>query len=99
MQDLSFSFIVKLGAIPPPILATIALMAESHNVESTEMGEQSASNCVDIEHMVREHPYYRHRKEVTSPGELDPLTKESSTKEQNVSRRLQTAGTRWMLRA
>jgi hypothetical protein len=81
MQDLNPLFFVKLGGISQPILATIALMAESHNVESTEMGEQSASNCVDIEHMVREHPYYRHRKEVMSAGELHPLTKESTIKE------------------
>jgi hypothetical protein len=62
MQNLNPSFIVNLGAMPPPILATIALMAELHNVEPEETGEHSAGNSVDIEHMVREHPYYRHRR-------------------------------------
>jgi hypothetical protein len=47
--------------MPPPILAAIALMAELHNVEPEETGEHSAGNSVDIEHLVREHPYYRHR--------------------------------------
>jgi hypothetical protein len=61
MQDLNPSFIVKLGAMPQPILAAIALMAEFHNAEPKETGEQSGGNSVDIEHMAREHPYYRHR--------------------------------------
>lgn len=61
VQDLNPSFIVKLGAMPQPILAAIALMAQLHKVEPQEKGEQSAGKCVDIEHMVREHPYYRHR--------------------------------------
>ena len=64
MQDLNPSFIVKLGAMPPPILAAIGLMTELHKVESKETGEQSAGNCVDFEPMVREHPYYRHRSTV-----------------------------------
>lgn len=64
MQDLNPSFIVKLGAMPPPILAAIALMAELYKVESKETGEESAGNCVDFEHMVREHPYYRDRSTV-----------------------------------
>jgi hypothetical protein len=51
MQDLNPSFIVKLGAIPQPILAAVALMAELDNSEPAEMGEQSADDCVDIEHM------------------------------------------------
>jgi hypothetical protein len=51
MQDLNPSFIVKLGAIPQPILAAVALMAELHNAEPGEIGEQSADDCVDIEHM------------------------------------------------
>jgi hypothetical protein len=63
MQDLNPSFIVKLGGMPQPILAAIALMAELHNAEPKETGEQAAGNSVgvDIEHLVREHPYYRHR--------------------------------------
>ena len=61
MQDLNPSFIVKLGAMPQPILAAIALMTELHNAEPKETGEQAAGNSVDIEHLVREHPYYRHR--------------------------------------
>ena len=61
MQNLNPSFIVKLGAIPQPILATMALMAELHNAEPTNPGEQLAGECVDIEHLVREHPYYRSR--------------------------------------
>ena len=36
-------------------------LTELHNVEPEETGEHSAGNSVDIEHMVREHPYYRHR--------------------------------------
>jgi hypothetical protein len=51
MQDLNPSFIVKLGAIPQPILAAVALMAELHNTGPEETGEQSADDCVDIEHM------------------------------------------------
>jgi hypothetical protein len=54
MQNLNPSFIIKLGAIPQPILAAVALMAELHNVESAKTGEQSAGDCVDIEHMVKE---------------------------------------------
>jgi hypothetical protein len=51
MQDLNPSFNIKLGAIPQPILAAVALMAEMQKVEPGEMGEQSAGDCVDIEHM------------------------------------------------
>jgi hypothetical protein len=49
MQDLNPLFIVKLGAVPPPILATIALMAELNHVHHPERGEQPADDCVDIE--------------------------------------------------
>ena len=59
MQDLNPLFIVKLGAIPQPILAAVALMAELHHAEPEQTGEQSARDCVDIEHMVKEDPYYR----------------------------------------
>ena len=59
MQDLNPLFILKLGAIPQPILAAVVLMAELHNVEPAQTGEQSAGDCVDIEHMVKEDPYYR----------------------------------------
>ena len=57
MQDLNPSFIVKLGAIPQPILAAVALMAELHRAASAETPEQSAADCVDIEHMVKEGLY------------------------------------------
>ena len=61
MQDLNPLFIVKLGAIPQPILAAVALMSELHNTELTKSGEQ-AGDCVDIEHLIREHPYYAGRR-------------------------------------
>jgi hypothetical protein len=61
MQDLHPSFMVKLGAMPQPILAAIALMAELHNLESEKAGDQSAGDSVDIEHIAKEHPYYRRR--------------------------------------
>jgi hypothetical protein len=61
MQDLNPSFIMKLGAIPQPILAAVALMAELHNAELSRPGEQVAGDGVDIEHMIREHPYYANR--------------------------------------
>ncbi|HTD16619.1 MAG TPA: hypothetical protein VK673_15655 [Chthoniobacterales bacterium] len=61
MQDLNPSFIVKLGAIPQPILAAVALMAELHNAELRKSGEQAVGDCVDIEHLIREHPYYANR--------------------------------------
>ena len=54
MQDLNPLFIVKLGGIPQPILAAMALMAEAHRAEPSETGEQSAGDFVDIEHMVKE---------------------------------------------
>ena len=56
MQDLNPLFFVKLGAIPQPILATIALMAESHNVGPAEAGEDPAGDRVDIEHMAKVQP-------------------------------------------
>jgi hypothetical protein len=61
MQDLNPSFIIKLGAMPQPILAAVALMAELHNTEVTKPGEQVVGDGVDIEHMIREHPYYASR--------------------------------------
>ena len=52
MQGLNPSFIIKLGAIPQPILAAVALMAELDNiVDPVEMGEQLPDDCVDIEHL------------------------------------------------
>jgi hypothetical protein len=53
MQKLSL-FILKLGAIPPPILATIALMEESHNGDDRTENAEETSDSVDIEHMVRD---------------------------------------------
>jgi hypothetical protein len=48
-------FILTLGAIPPPILATIALMQESHTgVDHTENGEEPTSDSIDIEQIVRD---------------------------------------------
>jgi hypothetical protein len=61
MQDLNPLYFVKLGAIPQPILATIALMAESHNVDRDGAGEDSVGDCVDFEHMEREQPRRGHR--------------------------------------
>ena len=58
MQDLNPLFIVKLGGIPQPILAAMALMAEAHHLEAAENGEPSPSDCVDFEHMVKEDPYW-----------------------------------------
>jgi len=49
-------YFVKLGAIPQPILATIALMAESHNVDRDEAGEDPVGDYVDFEHMESEQP-------------------------------------------
>lgn len=57
MQDLNPLFIVKLGGIPQPILAAMALMAEAHHLEAVQNGEPSPGECVDIEHMVKEDPY------------------------------------------
>ena len=54
MQDLNPLFIVKLGGIPQPILAAMALMVEAHHLEAVEKGEPSADDLVDIEHMVKE---------------------------------------------
>ena len=61
MQDLNPLYFVKLGAIPQPILATIALMAESHNVDRDEAGENPVEGWVDFEHMEREQPRRGHR--------------------------------------
>ena len=60
MQDLNPLFIVGLGGIPQPILAAMALMAESHHLEAVQNGEPSPGECVDIEHMVKEDPYRPH---------------------------------------
>jgi hypothetical protein len=60
MQDLNPLFIVKLGGIPQPILAAMALMAEAHRLEAVQNGEPSPDECVDIEHMVKEDPYRPH---------------------------------------
>ncbi|MBV9733182.1 MAG: hypothetical protein JO275_10420 [Verrucomicrobia bacterium] len=60
MQDLNPLFIVKLGGIPQPILAAMALMAEAHHLEAVQNGESSPGECVDIEHMVKEDPYRPH---------------------------------------
>jgi hypothetical protein len=56
MPDLNPSFIVKLGAIPQPILATVALMVELDNVGRTESREPAAGETVDIEHLENAHP-------------------------------------------
>jgi hypothetical protein len=61
MQDLNPLFIVKLGAIPQPIFAAVALMAELQNAELRKSGEPAAGDCVDIEHLIGEHPYYASR--------------------------------------
>ena len=53
--------IVKLGAIPQPILAAVVLMSELHKAGHTKSGEQAASDCVDIEHLIGQHPYYASR--------------------------------------
>jgi hypothetical protein len=60
MQDWNLSFIVKLGAIPQPILATIALMTELKRVDQEEM--EPDANCVDIENLVRETTRRRRRR-------------------------------------
>ena len=50
MRDLNPLLFVKLGAVPPTILATIALMAE---LESSGQKEgEPETNCVDIENLV-----------------------------------------------
>ena len=61
MQDLNPLFIVKLGAMPQPILAAVALMSELHKAELMKSGEQAVGDCVDIEHLISEHPYYASR--------------------------------------
>jgi hypothetical protein len=64
MQELNPSFIVKLGAMPQPILAAVALMTELHHAEITESGEHGAGDGVDIEHLAREDPYYAKRRTI-----------------------------------
>jgi hypothetical protein len=52
MRDWNPLLFVKLGAVPPTILATIALMAE---LESSGQKEaEPETNYVDIENLVRE---------------------------------------------
>jgi hypothetical protein len=52
MRDLTPLLFVRLGAIPQPILATIALMTE---LESSGRKEPEAeTNCIDFENLVRE---------------------------------------------
>jgi hypothetical protein len=56
-------FILRLGAIPPPILATIALMEESHTgVDRTENGEEPTTDSVDMEQIVRDQKDCRRRR-------------------------------------
>ena len=52
MRDLNPLLFVKLGAVPQPILATIALMAELEANAQKEAGAET--NCVDFENLVRE---------------------------------------------
>ena len=52
MQDMNPLFFVKLGAVPQPILATIALMTEFKAIEQKEIDPET--NCVDIENPMRE---------------------------------------------
>jgi hypothetical protein len=52
MQDLNPLFFVKLGAVPQPILATIALMAEFKASEQKEINPET--NGVDMENSMRE---------------------------------------------
>jgi hypothetical protein len=53
MQDLNLWFVVKLGAIPPPILATIALMTELNKTDRPETEGQQSLEYVDFENLVR----------------------------------------------
>ena len=52
MRDLDPLLFVKLGAVPQPILATIALMTELKSSDQKEA--EPETNCVDIENLVRE---------------------------------------------
>ena len=51
MQELNPSFIIKLGAIPQPILAAVALMAELRKIDPMETDEHWPDDCIDIEHL------------------------------------------------
>lgn len=52
MRDWNPLLFVKLGAVPPTILATIALMAELES--SGQKKAEPETNYVDIENLVRE---------------------------------------------
>ena len=52
MPDLNPLLFVRLGAVPPGILATIALMSERES--SDQRKDESETNSVDIENLVRE---------------------------------------------
>jgi hypothetical protein len=65
MRDLNPLLFVKLGAVPQPILATIALMAELESRAQKEAEKEA--NCVDIENLVRETTKPRRRRR--SPNE------------------------------
>jgi hypothetical protein len=52
MRDWNPLLFVKLGAVPPTILATIALMAELES--SGQKAAEPETNYVDIENLVRE---------------------------------------------
>ena len=52
MRDLNPLLFVKLGAVPPTILATIALMTELKS--SGQKEAEPETNYVDIENLVRE---------------------------------------------
>jgi hypothetical protein len=52
MRDWNPLLFVKLGAVPPTILATIALMAERES--SGQKEAEPETNYVDIENLVRE---------------------------------------------
>ncbi|HEX6565330.1 MAG TPA: hypothetical protein VF020_13655 [Chthoniobacterales bacterium] len=60
MQDLNPLFIVKLGGIPQPILAAMALMAEAHHLDAVQNGEPSPGDSVDLERMVKQDSYRLH---------------------------------------
>jgi hypothetical protein len=53
MQDLNLSFVVKVGAIPQPILATIVLMTELNKADQPETEGQQSLEYVDFENLVR----------------------------------------------
>ena len=56
MPDLNLSFVVKVGAIPQPILATIAtiaLMTEFNKTDQPETEGQQSREYVDFENLVR----------------------------------------------